>query len=252
MGLVPSFHAHRIAAAPGLALVRYGCDGRDPARPVEEVAPIDLLMLPVRGRFVVRSSAGKSVVDPSRGLLLRAGERYTARHPGGGDDCISVTGAAIARLDRAPVVELDVDAQLALLALGSAAPPLAAEEAIALVTAGRHRAGGGPADQTIAARIVAHVAEHFDQPLALADVAAAAGVSAFHASRAFRRATGRSIHQHHDEVRLRHALALVVASDQPLAEIAVATGFANQGHLGNRFRRRFAISPGRARRHGLR
>src|SRR5262245_40423619 len=248
---MPRYLARRFAAGPGLDIVGWDCDGHDAARPADEVAASDVLMLPVRGRFVVRCASGLVVLDPGRGLLLRAGDRYTARHPGGGDRCIAIRGPAIDRLDHPAVVELDVAAQLALLALDTDSPALAAEEAVAAVTAGRPRAGGGPADRTIARRIARHVAERFDQPLALAELAAAAGVSAFHASRAFRRATGRSIHQHHDEVRLRHALALVLGTDQPLAAIAIATGFANQGHLGSRFRRRIATRPGRARRAGL-
>ena len=134
------------------------------------------------------------------------------------------------------------------------APVLAAEAALAAVTAGPAgdtSPAGGPADQTIAARITAFIAEHYDQPLRLAALADAARVSPHHACRAFRRATGRTIHAHHEDVRLRHALALVLDTERPLAEVAAATGFANQGHLGNRFRRRFGTSPGRARRTGV-
>lgn len=252
---MPHFHVDPIAAPDGLAVVRCWCDGHDAPRPVEEVANADVLMLPVRGRFVVRSRLGRTVLDPGRGLLLRAGDRYTASHPGGGDVCIGVRGARVAALDCEPIVALDVAAHVALVELATAPTgddpdvPSAALDAIAAATAPARAAG--PADRTIAARITGYLAEHYDQPLAIAEVATAAGVSAFHACRAFRRATGVSIHDHHAEVRLRHALALVLATDQPLAEIAMATGFANQGHLGNRFRRRFGTSPGRARKHGL-
>jgi len=72
-------------------------------------------------------------------------------------------------------------------------------------------------------------------------------VSLFHACRLFRRATGSTIHRFHEELRLRHALARVLDTDEPLARIAVALGFANQGHFGNRFRRRFGVAPGAAR-----
>jgi AraC-like DNA-binding protein len=254
---VPRYQTRAIAAAPELSVIRWCCDGHDAPRPVEEAARTDLLMLPVRGRFVVRTRAlGHAVLDPSRGLLLRAGERYDVRHPGGGDDCIAITGAAVERLDRegrAALLAVDLEAQLALLALAPGAPPLAAEAALAAVTApgaADVAPAAGPADRTIAARIAAFVAEHYDQPLRLADLADAARVSPHHACRAFRRATGRTIHAHHEDVRLRHALGLVLDTDRPLAEIATTTGFANQGHLGNRFRRRFGTSPGRARRTG--
>jgi AraC-like DNA-binding protein len=250
---VPSYSTRAIAAGPELSVIRWCCDGRDAPRPPEEVAGADVLMLPVRGRFVVRTRAiGRAVLDPSRGLLLRAGERYDARHPGGGDDCIAITGRAVERLDRegaGALLPIDLAAQVALLALAPGAPLLAAEAALAAVTVPEAATrAAGPADRTIAARITAYVAEHYDRPLQLAELAGAARVSPHHACRAFRRATGHTIHAHHDDVRLRHALALVLDGDRPLAEIAAATGFANQGHLGNRFRRRFGTSPGRARR----
>jgi AraC family transcriptional regulator len=73
-------------------------------------------------------------------------------------------------------------------------------------------------------------------------------VSVAHACRAFRRATGATIHARVREARLRHALALLLDTDRPIADIAIDVGFANQGHLGNAFAARFGVSPGRARR----
>ena len=72
-------------------------------------------------------------------------------------------------------------------------------------------------------------------------------MSRFHACRVFRRATGVGLHERRRELRLRHALALLVGSARPIADIAAATGFASQSHLTNRFRERSGITPRAAR-----
>ena len=54
--------------------------------------------------------------------------------------------------------------------------------------------------------------------------------------------------RHQVEIRLTRARALVLETQLPLAMIALEVGFANQGHLGNRFRRRFGVPPGALRR----
>lgn len=90
----------------------------------------------------------------------------------------------------------------------------------------------------------------FDERLALSDLAASAGVSPFHACAAFRAATGTTLHGHLMEVRLRHALAWLLDTAEPVAQIAAGAGFASQAHLTTRFRRRFGVTPAACRREG--
>lgn len=52
------------------------------------------------------------------------------------------------------------------------------------------------------------------------------------------------------EVRLRHALAGLLDTAEPVAQIAAGTGFASQAHLTTRFRRRFGVTPAACRREG--
>src|SRR5207245_2425709 len=92
----------------------------------------------------------------------------------------------------------------------------------------------------------------FAEPTSLAALADRAGVSIFHACHVFRRATGGTIHAFRRELRLRHALALLVDGRAPIADVAAETGFASQSHLTNRFRARFGVTPARARAGGLR
>ena len=88
---------------------------------------------------------------------------------------------------------------------------------------------------------------HFDCPLPLGALAARVRLSPFAACRLFPRATGFTIHQYQIELRLRHALALLLETRRSLADIALEAGFANQGHFGNHFRRRYGVTPGQAR-----
>src|SRR5262249_8774584 len=67
----------------------------------------------------------------------------------------------------------------------------------------------GARDRDLAAAVQEHLATRFTQRLTLADLARAAGCSAFHLCRAFRRATGGRLHAYIDALRLRRALELV-------------------------------------------
>lgn len=99
----------------------------------------------------------------------------------------------------------------------------------------------------MAASLAGTVAARWDEPLRLEALAAEAGVSVFHACRVFRRVEGTSIHRRLTELRLRHALALVLDTSWSFGRIAAEAGFANQGHFGNAFRRRYGRTPGAVR-----
>lgn len=88
------------------------------------------------------------------------------------------------------------------------------------------------------------------QPLSLADVAAHVGVHPATLAAAFRRHYRTSVGDYIRELRLRHARAALVASKQPLKQIAVEAGFFDQAHFGRCFLRRFGVSPGAFRAGG--
>jgi AraC family transcriptional regulator len=126
---------------------------------------------------------------------------------------------------------------------------LAVEETLHFALASQEDRGGvSPRDRATAEAIAYAVDLRFDEHLTLDELAEIAGISVFHACRAFRRVRNTSIHRYQQTVRLRHALALLRDTSRPLAQVAVDTGFANQGHLGNAFHRRFGVTPARARR----
>jgi AraC-like DNA-binding protein len=76
-----------------------------------------------------------------------------------------------------------------------------------------------------------------------ADLADLAGMSRFHLCRAFARAYGLPPHAYQLQLRLAEAKRQLTAG-RPPAEVAVATGFADQSHLTKRFKGAFGITPG--------
>ncbi|MBH9346152.1 helix-turn-helix transcriptional regulator, partial [Pseudomonas aeruginosa] len=81
-------------------------------------------------------------------------------------------------------------------------------------------------------------------PLSLAELASIAGLSRYQVLRAFSRATGLTPYAYLLQRRLERARGLL-GTDQPLADIALACGFADQSHLTRLFARLYGISPGR-------
>jgi AraC family transcriptional regulator len=89
--------------------------------------------------------------------------------------------------------------------------------------------------------------------VSLADLAAAAGFSKPHFTRLFKNTVGLSPHQYIMRKRIELARRLLTASNQPLADIAVQSGFASQSHMTVAFTRDQGATPGevrRAARHG--
>jgi AraC-like DNA-binding protein len=82
------------------------------------------------------------------------------------------------------------------------------------------------------------------EPITLADVARAAGLSPFHAARLFTQATGLPPHAWRNQVRLQRSLA-PLREGVSVADVAAASGFTDQSHFTRHFRRMFGVPPGR-------
>jgi AraC-like DNA-binding protein len=90
-------------------------------------------------------------------------------------------------------------------------------------------------------------ARYFD-PLGVADLAAAAGLSRAHFSREFRRAFGESPHAYLLTRRLERAAALLRTTDRPVTEICFAVGLQSLGSFTTSFSRTYGVSPTAYRR----
>lgn len=94
------------------------------------------------------------------------------------------------------------------------------------------------------ARVMARINDEWDQPLTLADFASTAGCSRYQILRWFTRDAGISPHGYLTQHRIKAARRLI-QQGMPLAEAALASGFADQSHLTRQFRRQYGLTPGR-------
>jgi AraC family transcriptional regulator len=85
-------------------------------------------------------------------------------------------------------------------------------------------------------------------PPRVEDLAREAGVHPVYFARAFRASFGESPGAYHRRVRLEWAAGEVAAArERPLADIALAAGFADQSHFTRTFRTAFGVTPGQWR-----
>ena len=90
--------------------------------------------------------------------------------------------------------------------------------------------------------------ERIDGRIAIAELARKCGLSASHFARAFRRSVGVAPYQWLLHQRVARAKALLAETPTPLAEIAVACGFADQSHFTRVFTRLVGERPAAWRR----
>jgi len=91
------------------------------------------------------------------------------------------------------------------------------------------------------------VEERHAESLTLAELADEVGVHPTHLARAFRAAHGRSVGTFLREVRVRRAAERLSRTDEPIADIALGVGFADQSHMTRWFVRYVGVSPARYR-----
>lgn len=81
------------------------------------------------------------------------------------------------------------------------------------------------------------------EPLAVADMARAAGLSPAHFSREFRRTFGEAPHQYLLTRRLERAASLLRNTDRTVTEICFAVGLSSMGSFVTSFRRVYGATP---------
>lgn len=99
-----------------------------------------------------------------------------------------------------------------------------------------------------ARRTLAHIEANLASKMDIEDLANVVALSRSHFSRAFKRSMGFSPMQYVLGRRVERAKSMIRGTREPLAEVALACGFADQAHLNRRFRGIVGISPGRWRR----
>lgn len=135
---------------------------------------------------------------------------------------------------------------------GEPAEVLAVEEEVLLLLAevladaGVASADPDPDAAEVAERARAELGARYAEDLSLSALARAVGVSRSRLCRAFRRATGTTLHAYRDGLRLRAALEALPGRDD-LTALALDLGYTSHSHFGARFRRAFGLTPSEAR-----
>jgi len=92
-------------------------------------------------------------------------------------------------------------------------------------------------------RVDAYIGQHLGDPISLAAVAAAAGLSPMHFAARFRLATGQRPHHYILRARIEYAKALLASSERSVVEVAGDTGFRTQAHFTTIFKRFTGATP---------
>jgi AraC family transcriptional regulator len=101
----------------------------------------------------------------------------------------------------------------------------------------------GRLDKQVLGRLRDYVVAHMDDRIETGALAKIAGRSQFHFTRVFARSVGMTPYRYVVHLRLQRALELMRDGRHGLAEIAAATGFADQSHLSRWVRRVHGVSP---------
>jgi AraC-like DNA-binding protein len=116
--------------------------------------------------------------------------------------------------------------------------------------AARDNRGTGPLTRFRIARLHEYIESNLANRLTIHELAAVIDVSPAHLARLFREATATPLHRYVMSRRLAKARDLLLRTDAPLSEIALATGFSSQSHLTSVFRRSTGHPPMQFRRAG--
>ncbi|NDJ19414.1 helix-turn-helix transcriptional regulator [Myxacorys almedinensis] len=92
-------------------------------------------------------------------------------------------------------------------------------------------------------QIIDYIAVHLDSGLELKELAQQVGMSQFYFSRLFKQSLGITPHQYVIQQRVERATQLLRKGELSFAEIALACGFAHQGHLNRHFKRLTGRTP---------
>lgn len=92
------------------------------------------------------------------------------------------------------------------------------------------------------------LAERLADAVGLEAVAAEVGLSPFHFARAFKRATGSPPHRYQMMLRIERAKTLLEKTQLPIADVAAAIGYEDQGYLARLFQKHLGVSPAQYRR----
>jgi AraC-like DNA-binding protein len=140
-----------------------------------------------------------------------------------------------AQPERRRILLLEVEARVRRLALDAPQEP------------SRQYTGGDPALRH-AVTMVRHIAQHFREPLTVADVAGAARLHPNYAMTHFRKIVRTTIGDYLTKCRLAEGRRLLITTDLPIADVASASGFSSVSRFYSAFTSECGVPPAAYRR----
>ena len=107
-------------------------------------------------------------------------------------------------------------------------------------------------DRSLAEDAKVAVGKIFHRHVPLSEIAAGLGVSVFRLCRAFRRATGSTLHEFRNRLRLAASLERIGRRSVDLTDVALDLGYSSHSHFTAAFRREFGVTPSAFRQDRLR
>jgi AraC family transcriptional regulator len=138
-----------------------------------------------------------------------------------------------------------------------AVPPLVVEETVVrlleqVVAQSYRGATISPRAASLRQRDAVHQAERllserFEDALSLGDIARCVDMSPYQLCRAFRSATGRTLGEYRQHLRIRSSLERIRETSDSITDIALGLGFSSHSHFTYAFRREFGFAPSSVR-----
>jgi AraC-like DNA-binding protein len=97
--------------------------------------------------------------------------------------------------------------------------------------------------EPLLATVFEFIEQHFNQPISLATVAAAVGLTPGHLTTVVRRKTGRSVQRWITERRMAEARRLLRETDLTIEAVAASVGYRNPSYFIRHFRRDHTLTP---------
>lgn len=217
------------------------------------------IVLPVAGSLDMEVGGRAGAVRPGQGAVIPAGTRHAFQASGANRFLVADVRSlapeerSVERFSRdaffgmeAPVRAL-IDYRMNTVA---PAPDMAGHWCSLLLAALGEMPGQDRAAAQAVERAVRFMQSRLAEPITVADMADAAGLSVHRLNAAFRRVHGTSPYAHLTRLRFEQALHLLAETRLPIAEIAELTGHADQSALTRRLKKLAGTSPAVYRRAG--
>lgn len=271
--MTPIFDSRVVTKGKGWRISNEVCQAGPSDRPYEEQHSRFSVSAVLAGTFVYRGSRGRALMSPGSLLLGQQGAQFSCSHEHGcGDRCIAfyfdeswiedlahelpgVRSTRVAHVRIPPAQFLapliaDVQAFAAGLDLVGG-EELAFRMAAAALTSFSVRPtypANAPAEEKRIAAVLRNLDEEIAEPLSLARLAGAAGMSRYYFLRTFKRVTGQTPWRFILSRRLALVARNLAMRRGTVLDAAVASGFNDLSEFTRQFRRHFGVTPGLYRR----